>query len=772
MKIKELLKNNFIQPETEEFDPKVEQPASYIRRVFAVSREVSKAELYMTALGVYRGYLNGEELDDQLLTPGYTDYNYRVQYQNYDVTDRIVIGENVIGAVVGDGWYRGCINIGSLRNSYGTKTKLSFVLVITYADGKRECILSDENCKATQNGPLRENNLKTIERYDATMDMPGWTTAKFDDSSWHGVIKAEYSGKVIPQQGERILRQERFQPTVLHTPDGNTVLDFGQNFAGFVRFKIAGKAGQKVTVTMGETLDENGNFTMKNLAAEGASLISGEVGQKLEYICKDGEQVYEPKFQYCGFRYAKLENWPEEVRAENFEGVAVYSEMDYHGDFTCSNKMINQLVRNVRWSQKSNFVDIPGDCPTRERTGWTADISVFSETACYLSNPKKFLMKWLEDYKLEQSEDGNLPFVVPDGGKGGMQRGCMGWSSSIANLAITLYRFYGDKEILESVYDTVIRFVQFNLERAKKRNPCLIFKNYKHRDLIIETGFHYGEWLEPGSKMFKDYIRDIFYPDTEVTTAWFYQTVKQLAEMAEILEKAEDVLKYSALAEKLKTVYQANFLKDGMVESPRHCRYVRPLSMGLIQPEKENLVAAALNEKCRENDYKIGTGFLTTWQLLPTLTKYGYIDTAYKVLENTQQPGWLYEVGKGATTTWENWYGIDEAGVPVDSHNHYAPGSVVAWLFGYCAGIRPLEPGFQKVLIQPITGGSLTWAKAKFESVYGVISSSWRIEDGIFMLEVTTPVDTQIQMPNGEIYEVCAGMHIFRCEGYLRATHA
>lgn len=762
-RIMDLLKTSFIEPEIVEFDPKIEQPGSYIRRVFTVVKEISKAELHMTALGVYRGYLNGEVLDAQLLTPGYTDYNYRVQYQTYDVTDRVVMGENVIGAVVGDGWYRGCINIGSIRNSYGTKTKLSFALVLTYADGKQVCIVSDENCKATQNGALRENNTKTIERYDATMELPGWNTADYDDSGWHGVVKAEYAGNVIPQEGAKIMRQERFAPAVLHTPDGNTVLDFGQNFAGWIAFSITATAGDKVTITMGETLNENGNFTMKNLAAEGASLISGEVGQKLEYICKDGDQSYEPFFQYCGFRYALLEKWPEEASAENFEGIAIYSEMIYGSDFSCSNEQINQLVKNVRWSQKSNFVDIPSDCPTRERTGWTADISVFAEAACYLSDPKQFLLKWLEDYRLEQSADGNLPFIVPEGGKGGMQRGCMGWSTAIAHLAMTLYRFYGDKDILESVYDTVVRFVRFNLERAKKRNPYLVFKHYKYRNLILETGFHYGEWLEPGSKMYKDYIRNLFYPDTEVTTAWFYYTVKQLADMAEILGKREDARKYSDLAGKLKTAYQANFLKDGRVESKRHCRYVRPLSMGLINPEKENIVAAELNAKCRENDYKIGTGFLTTWVLLPTLTQYGYVDTAYKVLENTKQPGWLYEVSKGATTTWENWYGIDEASVPVDSHNHYAPGSVVAWLFSFCAGIRPLTPGFGKVLIAPTPGGSLTWAKAEYMSIHGKITSSWKIENGIFFLEVETPVVTQIRMPNGESHEVVAGSYTFQC---------
>lgn len=762
--ITHLLKNNLIEPEITAFDPKLEQPASYIRRVFQVEKAVSKVILHMTALGVYRGYLNGTELDDQLLTPGYTDYNYRVQYQSYDVIDRILPGENVIGAVVGDGWYRGCIDIGSNRNSYGTKTALSFVLELTFTDGTKEIVCSDEQCKATQNGPLRENNTKTIERYDARLRLPGWNSPGFDDSSWHGVEKGSYHGAVIPQQGEKILRHEQFTPAVLHTSDGNTVLDFGQNFAGFIRFTVTGQAGHMVTLTMGEVLDENGNFTMKNLSAEGASLISGEVGQRVEYTLREGKQTYEPFFQYCGFRYAKLENWPEEVKCENFIGVAVYSDVPFTGEFSCSNELINQLVKNTRWSQKSNFVDIPGDCPTRERTGWTADIAVFCETACYLSNPRKFLKKWLQDFCLEQRDDGNLPFVIPAGGKGGMQWGCMGWSTAIVTVPITLYRFYGDKQILEDVYDTVCRFVEFNLDRAKRRNKYFLFKKFRNRDLVLETGFHYGEWLEPGSAMYKDYIRNLFYPDTEVTAAWFYELTHQAAQMANILEKSEDEKRFAALAEKLKETYQANFLTDGLVESKRHCRYVRPLHMGLAQPEKENLIAAALNEKCRENDYRIGTGFLTTWQLLPTLSRFGYIETAYRMLENTQQPGWLYAVTKGATTTWENWFGINEKGVPVDSHNHYSYGSVVAWLFSHCAGIRPLKPGFEEVLIQPIPGGSLTWAKAEYMSIRGRISSAWRIEDGTFLLDITTPTNTTVILPDSTTQTVEAGMHRFECK--------
>lgn len=757
------MNTHFIEPEIEEFDEKIEQPASYLRKSFIIDKEVKRAELMLTALGTYEGYLNGIKLGKQILTPGYTDYKYRLQYQSYDVTDELVWGENVIAVVVGDGWYRGCINIGSVRNAYGKKTALCTKLIITYQDDDREVIYTDETWKATQEGALRENNIKTIERVDARKELTGWKKPGYDDTQWHGVKQTHYQGEIIPQQGEVVQEQEHFVPKVLHTPNGESVLDMGQNYAGYVRFTVKGEAGHQVALTMGEVLDASGNFTMKNLAAEGASLISGEVGQRLEYILRDGIQTYQPSFLVSGFRYVLLENWPEEVRAENFEGIAVYSDIPMTGNFVCSNPLINQLVKNVRWSQKSNFVDIPGDCPTRERTGWTADISVFAETACYLSNPRRFLKKWIQDYKLEQGEDGNLPFVVPEAGKPGMQRGCMGWSTAIANLSLVLYRFYGEKEDLEDVYDCVRKFVEFNIRRAKEKNMFFFFKLHgSHRQYIIEKGFHYGEWLEPGTAMYKDYIKDLFYPDIEVTTAWFYYTTKQLVEMAEILGKTEDIKKYSELAAHIYEAYHKEFLKKGYVKSKRHCRYVRPIALGLVENEQRQRIAADLNEKCIANEYKIGTGFLTTYQLLQTLTDTGYVDTAYKVLENTKQPGWLFAVTKGATTTWENWYGVNEKNEPVDSHNHFAPGAVAAWLFSHCAGIRPLEPGFHKVLIQPNPGGTLTYAEAEYNSCKGKIVSSWKRSEQ-FELCVTIPdgVEAVIIMPDKTEYTVKGGQHQF-----------
>lgn len=339
----DVLKRHFVELEGE-IDEKKEQPASYIRKAFVIGREVKHAELSMTALGVYEGYVNGIRLGEQVLTPGYTDYHFRVQYQSYDVTDKLVQGENVIAALVGDGWYRGCIGIGSNRNSYGSKTKFACCLFISYEDGGEEVICTDESWHVCQDGALRENNIKTIERFDARKELCGWNLPGYsltdaqghtlsdsqnslvqdasaagnsdvgDGAIWHRAHPASYEGNVVPQEGELVLEHEHFTPMVLHTPDGNTVLDMGQNFAGYVRFKVAGPAGHVVALTMGEVLDENGNFTMKNLAAEGASIISGEVGQRLEYTLA-GRETYKPHFLVSGFRYVLVENWPEEVKA-------------------------------------------------------------------------------------------------------------------------------------------------------------------------------------------------------------------------------------------------------------------------------------------------------------------------------------------------------------------------------------------------------------------------------------------------------------------------
>lgn len=762
---------NFIEPELTEPDVNTLQPASYIRKEFVVSGNAKKAMLHITALGVYNAFLNGAAVGNQLLTPGYTNYFKRIQYQTYDVTEMISEGINAIGVILGDGWYRGCLGMTSKRGYYGRKTALAAVLEIE-TDQERILIHSDIDWKATQDGPIRQNDIKTYETVDAEKELTGWNCPDYDDSMWHECMQGNYEGDIVPQEGEAVIEHEHFRAKVLVTPDGEQILDFGQNLAGHIEFTVTGHAGHKVSLTMGEVLDENKNFTLKNLVTEGSDSFNGDLGQKLTYILREGTQTYKSQFLISGYRYARLENWPEEIKAENFVSIAVYSDVKETGFFQCSNEKINQLVSNSKWSQKSNFVDIPTDCPTRERAGWTGDINVFSETAAFYTDVRKFLRKWLNDFISLQREDGNLPYIVPQipfelmgHDFNPIASGSAGWSDALSNVTMTLYRFYADKSFIETAYEPLKRFVAFNRERAKRRNPAHESKPDEYYDYILDTGYHYGEWLEPGAVMTEEAMRGFTNPDEEVATGWWYNTVNQVAQMAEILGKADEAEEYRALAEKIKYAYRQEFVVHGIAEPDRQCKYVRPVAMGLTTREESQKLMDDLANMAGANEYRIGTGFLTTYQILAVLSQYGHSDTAYKILENEKSPGWLYEVNKGATTTWENWYGVSEKGVPLDSQNHYAPGAALSWLFTYCCGIHLLKPGFEEIEIRPIPGGSLTWAKAEYHSVRGKIVSHWEKKDGKFLLHVEIPesVSASAVLPDGQRIRITKNIEDFEC---------
>lgn len=758
------LNNLFIEPEGT-INKKAFKPASYLRRAFEVEKAIKKATLTITACGVYKGYANGHAISEEQFMPGCTFYTERLQLQTYDVTSFLTQGTNVIAAIVGDGWWRGKTGANSTRNLYGDKIKLMAVLEIEHNDGSQTVITTDGRWKATQNGPIRKNDWKDGETYDATMEMPGWTEPAFDDSRWHSVYPSIYHGTLVPSEGERIIEQERFKPKVLQTPDGSTVLDFEQNIFGYVEFTVTGPGGHHVKLRHGETLDEEGNFTLKNVEFE-SRFIEMRLLQEVEYTLKQGTQTYKPSFSAHGFRYVKLTNWPEAVQPENFTAIAVYSELKQTGFFECSHSQINQLFHNSIWSQKGNFLDIPTDCPTRERAGWTGDIAAFCEAGSYQMDIYKFLGKWLKDLAAQQNPNGSVANIVPSVGFWKIIDGSAAWGDAAIIVPYTLYEMYGKKEVLEAQYDSMRKWLQFLENRAHKTpartllkgNP---FKRNPYQNQLINIGYHWGEWLEPGHVMAKDFMRNLFVPDVEVATAYYAHAAELFAEISEVLGNGPTAKRYRALSEEIKEAYRHEFTEEGIVHSERQARYVRPIALNLLSDEEKEKNAALLNEMVIKNDYCIGTGFLTTPFILPVLTDYGYVETAYKMIENTQRPGWLYNVSKGATTIWENWNGIDDDGKPTDSFNHYAFGAVTQWFFSRVAGIRPLAPGFEKILIKPIPGGSLTWVNCTFESVQGPITSKWRIDNGNFHLTVDVPVSTEIHLPNGEIHTVEKGQHQF-----------
>ena len=744
----------FIEPEIGSINKKERQKASYIRKSFKVEPHLKKAIMYSTALGVYIPYLNGNKLDERVLLPGFTDYEKRVQYQTYNITPALVEGENVVGCELGDGWYRGNLGAFNKRYVYGQKTKFACSILLDYGD-KQEWIYTDCDWKCSQEGPLQENDLKKYEIYDASLEMEGWNEPGFDDKNWHACEIGEYTGQIIPMEGEPLLTQERFSPKILHTPDGSTVLDFGQNLAGFVEFTVTGSAGTKVSLVMGEALDENGNFTLKNLEGEGKATEVMGLGQKIDYTLKEGRQTYHPHFLISGFQYVKVINWPEEVHTDNFTSIAVYSNLREIGKFTCSNPLVNRLMENIRWSQKSNFVDIPTDCPQRERAGWTGDISVFINTANYLTDTRAFLTKWMHDFLGMQKENGMLPVVAPKVPMVGTGDSSSGWSDAVATIPIAQYWCYGDTQLLKESYEAIQHYVEYCQKVARKNHLFHIFKRRKYYKYIVDTGYHFGEWLEPGSSNIKDGLKAIFYPDAEVATAWFYYTTKTLSDIAAILEKKNDQEKYDKLAKKIRQAYRKEFLPKEKDIVSRHSKYVRPIYMGLAEPEEECFLAKKLNQLCIENGYKIGTGFLTTYQILNVLSDHGYVETAYHMLEQKECPGWLYEITLGATTVWEGWTAIQDGKLNPLSLNHYAPGAAMSWLFSHCAGIRPKKPGYAEIEIRPMPGGTLTYARAEYKSTVGLIISDWKIESDKFILNVKLPSDipATIIMPDGQKYK-------------------
>lgn len=750
-------KFQFVWCEQTPYEPKKGAPgAVYVRRDFEVLQGLRSAKLHMTALGVYFPYVNGKRPDGQRLLPGFTDYRKRLQYHSFDVTELLIPGKNVVAAIVGEGWYRGALGPFNKKASYGDKLALAAVLELEYENGV-QVLMTDESWKACQNGPLQDNDLKLLEKYDATCEIPDWNLPDFDDSGWGSCSVGEYAGDVIPADGEPILAQEQFTPKVLHTPDGSTVLDFGQNISGFVQFTVTGPAGHTVSLRLSEALDKDGNFTLKNLQGDkdGGALT---VGQKLIYTLKEGTQTYIPYFLSSGFQYCKVENWPEEVKAENFTSVAVYSRLPIVGSFSCSNESVNRFVQNVIWSQKSNFVDIPTDCPHRERAGWAGDINVFIETANYLTDTRKFITKWLKDLILSQKSSGSLPYIVPPiPGMGMNGESSAGWSDAIMNVPMKQYLFYADPADVQMCYEAAAKFIEFNIQRAKKSHITNIFKRDADRRYVLDNGQHFGEWLEPGAANLVDGLRSVLMPDSEVATAWFYYMADQMAQAADLLDKPRDKVKYAALAKNIRQAYRKYFMPAGKVESTRQCKYVRPLYMGLADEAEKPAIAKALNDLCVKNNYKIGTGFLTTYQILQVLTDNGYADTAYRMLENRECPGWLYEVDKGATTIWEGWDAIkpDTGELGLKSLNHYAPGAAAAWLFSHCCGIRPVKPGFREIMIAPVPGGSFSWAKAEYNSAAGKIGAAWKLEEGKFTLDVVIPegVTATLKMPDGTVYE-------------------
>lgn len=753
------------------------------RKRFRVKNGLQKATLSMTAHGIYEAELNGQPVTDHRFTPGLTSYYYRIQVQTYDVTKLLHEGENLWQTTVGDGWWR-------WSNNFGYRLALWGALELSYADGSSEIIGTDESFEVGT-GPVVKSDLQKGETYDARIVPGSWTKA---------VLETEHTdAELIPQQGVPVREKEHFNGKLFRDSAGNLVADFGQNIAGYVHMVLHNtKPGQVVHLKHGEGLNKEGRFSTANCDGGMAEF------QEITYICKGAErEEYCPHFAYFGFRYALIEG----IDDGEFTAIAVYSDMEETGDFRCSNEMINKLVENARWSQKGNFLDVPVDCPTRERNAWTGDAQIYVNTAAYFMDVQQFFTKWLADQRIEQYVSGKVGITFPSTssvhnpeelkrvqgkrpemalagptGDGHIGEDSVGWGDSAVWLPYQLYLMYGDKQILADHYETAKRWLEFSLSCMKEVNPRYADRAwYKNGDgdYIYDTRFHYGEWNEPLPpapeviELFMkggtaaDYVTHMAqYGKPEVATAYTKRSCDNVAHMAEILGKTEDAEKYRRMSAKIKAAYNRYMINDdGEIQKGHQAAYIRALALDMVDDEKKTLVIAQLKKELEAADYHLNTGFLSTVYLLPTLCDNGMTEDAFCILEQTTAPGWLHPITLGATTMLENWDGLD---VFRDSFNHYSFGAVCQFLFEYVAGIRPTfdAPGFEKIILKPTPGGSLTWAEASYKSRHGIIKSDWKIQGGKFIYRCLIPGNTIacLVLPDGSNRKLTAGDYHFEID--------
>lgn len=713
--------------------------AGYVTTTFMID-VWEQARLYATAHGIYDIWLNGIHLDTWQLAPGTSQYDKRLMVQAYDVTKYLRPGKNSILVSLGDGWYRGSVGNNMDINTFGYD--IAFLCRLT-ADGKK-IMETDSEWKASTSGPLGLNDLMQGEEYDAR---------KNRITDWHPVKTQDYGYKnLIGSDCQPICAKERFKAKLFTTPSGEQLLDFGRNFAGYVEFKINAQEGQKLILTHGETLDREGNFTIENFQ----NPRKPECYQRITYICKNGENNYRPTKCYFGFRYVKIET-EIPVTGHEFEGVAIYSDMEQTSYFSCGNDEVNKLFDNSLWSMKSNFIGVPTDCPTREKSGFTGDAQIFCDTALYLMDSYPVFRQWLQEISASAFEDGGLRQVAPDNRKPGMFEKSSGWCDAIEIIPWKIWKLKSLTETAEQNYKAMKNWMKFSLNRGKETRP-------ENRDRIsqellpyfIDQGFHWGEWLEPDSDAKAD-IKNIFLNgEPEVATAFLSYGSRLFSELANALDEKEDAEFWLDVSKKARAAYREAFLPEGRVESKRQCLYVRPLALDLLEEDEKVGVAAALADNIRRNKNHLNTGFLSTGEICRVLTDNGQTSCAYDLLLQSECPSWLYPVRKGTTTVWECWDGIREDGSVHSSFNHYAFGAVCGWLIDRVCGIN-IEN--KKIRIQPYPDRRLGYAKAQYNSPLGKIKSGWEYRENKLEIHVEIPCGStaELVLPNGEKKVIEAG---------------
>ncbi len=702
----------------------------YLRKEINVKSKIKSARLYITAKGVFEAYINGKKVGTDLMSPGWTPVAKSISTLTYDVTEMLKEGENTIGAVVAEGWHSGRINLRTTLKTEMHTPSLLYQLEIENEDGK-QTIVSDGSWKVSQDGPIRSSKIYDGETYDANYELGEWSSNGYNDSKWIAVTEQAVADSILllPKRYEGVKdKSELLAQNITEPEAGKPIFDFGQNNVGVPLVKVPMKKGDTLSIRFAEMLDKDGTLYTDNYR----SALSSDY-----YVAaKDGVIEWRPTFTFHGYRYIELSGFAAEAKPElNWvKAIVQYSDFEMNGNFSSSHDKLNQLQSNITWGLKSNFFDIPTDCPQRdERLGWTGDAQVIAPTSIYNADMYAFWAGWLQSVRLEQYENGGIPFVVPNNLN---TNASSGWGDACVVVPWELYFRTGDINVLEENYDMMKGWLRYYASKANGH---------------IVSMFSFGDWLQPFPKPNKDSgrMRRGDTPADFVSTAYYARSIELTINSAKVLNKTEDVERLQKLHKEVKTAFEKEFFdENGRVkfEIETQTEYLMALAFNLLSEEKKQLAAEHLLRVIAECDNHLRTGFLGTPILPLVLDELGEIDLMYTVLFKETYPSWFYSINQGATTMWERWdsytheNGFHKDGM--NSFNHYAYGAIGQWMYERVAGVKPIKAGYKEILIAPIPGGPLTSAEASYNSPYGLVSSSWKIENGVFKLKATIPPNT------------------------------
>ena len=727
--------------------PRTTAPVPYFRNTFNITSPIKQAQLHITALGLYECEINGQLVGDAVLAPGWTEFRKRVYFQTYEVTKFLSSGENAIGVLLGDGWYAGHI-VEKNRQFYGERPQLLVQLEITLESGETILIGSDSTWK-TSVGPILESDLMMGEAYDARRELGDWSNANYDDSTWQPAHLAPVPDIVIERSpGPGVKRHEILPGSQVNRntwKPKSFIYDFKQTLTGRLRITVHGKRGTNLKIRHAEILEKDGTLYTANLRTARATDC---------YTLKGADsETWEPRFTFHGFRYAEI-SWQgeaEDVNIDQIESVVLHSDTPTTGKFSCSHPLLNQLEHNIIWGQKSNFLEVPTDCPQRdERAGWTGDAQVFIRTAAFHMDVQGFFHKWLKDMRDDQGKDGAISCYIPSTGSFGLVGdGGPAWADAALICPWTIYRCYNDLEILRDHYDCMKGYIDF-LTKHKVKDGIR-----SHPDVDGWGGF--GDWLalDGSGTAFGGTAKDL------IGTAFYANNADIMAKTSELLGKKAEAIHYRDLHETIVKAFQARYItQDGLVTGGTQTSYVLALHFGLVPEKLRANSGRELVRLIERNGMHLGTGFVGTPYLLHALEASGHLDIAYKLLEQETFPSWLFPVKNGATTIWEHWDGwTAEKGIrdpQMNSFNHYAYGAVGDWMVSTVAGLEldPVEAGYKKIVFKPRPGGSITWAKATLKTPQGKVGIHWELKNEELHLDLTVPAGSEAALSLGEGWKI------------------